>query len=122
MRSMSTALLAGAVICAAGCATGVPSTLTVPDPQHRYQNIDVAMTDAGTVRRCADNMLNASPANLATNVTTRAAGTGSNIVVDVGAILNNVGMFNESVPVTYRCTYRNGIMVHGTWTSGLKGD
>jgi hypothetical protein len=105
----------------AGCTVSTPSTLTVPDPQIRHQNIDVAMTDAGTARRCAENMLNASPANVATNVTTRITGTGSNVIVDVGAELQDVGMFNETVPVTFRCTYTNGIMSHGTWTSGLRG-
>lgn len=34
----------------AGCTVSTPSTLTVPDPQIRHQNIDVAMTDAGTAR------------------------------------------------------------------------
>ncbi len=80
------------------------------------------MTDAGTARRCADNMINASPANEATNVTTRVTGTGRNIVVDVGAKLAMQGIFPTMLPVTYRCTYSNGIMVHGTWTSGLNGD
>lgn len=108
------------MVCA-GCAVITPSTLTVRDSQDRHQNIDVAMTDAGTARRCADNMLNSSPANVATNVTTHITGTGPNIIVDVGAELQGVGLFNQSVPVTFRCTYTNGIMTHGTWTSGLRG-
>lgn len=109
------------IMLCAGCAMSTPSTLTVRDPQNRRQNTDVAMTDAGTARRCADNMLNASPVNVATNVTTHVTGTGPNVVVDVGGVLQGVGMFNQSLPVTFRCTYTNGVMTHGTWTSGLKG-
>lgn len=121
MKLMSAAVVALAVIGAAGCAISTPTTLTISDPQHRHQNIDVALTDAGTAHRCADNMLNASPPNVATNVTTHVVGTGQNVVIDVGATLNDIGIFNQSLPVTYRCTYANGIMTLGTWTSGLKG-
>lgn len=103
-----------------GCATGTPTTLTLKDPQHRYLDNEVAMTDAGTARRCAENMLNASPAVAATDVSTKVSGSGKNIVVDVYATLLNVGFFSQSLPVSYRCTYINGMM-STTWTGGLKG-
>lgn len=115
------ACCAALTIALAGCATGTPSTLTVRDPQNRHIDNKIAMTDEGTARRCADNMINASPANEAINVTTRTVGTGDNIVVDVGATLLMQGTFAQTLPVTYRCTYSNGLMTLGTWTSGLKG-
>lgn len=94
-----------------GCAVSAPSVLTLSVPQNRHQKIDVAMNDAGTARRCADNMLNASPATFATNVTTHITGTGPNVIVDVRAELHGVGLFNQSVAVTFRCTYTNGNVV-----------
>lgn len=120
--NLTTAGCAALTIAFAGCAMSTPSTLTVDDPLHRHLDDKVAMTDSGTARRCADNMLNASPADEATNVTTRIIGSGPNVVVDVGAVLTMRGVFAQPLPVSFRCTYVNGNMTHATWTSGLKGD
>ena len=105
-----------------GCATGMPSTLTLHDPQDRQLNIEAASTDVGTARRCAENMLKVSAASKATNITTHITGTGDNIVVDVSATLSDPDMSSAPKTGSYRCTYSNGIITEGRWISRLKSD
>lgn len=108
------------VMALSACATPIPKTLKLKDPHHRHINDEVAATDEGTARRCVENMLNASPAVSATDISTNVIGTGRNIIVDVNATLLDVGFFGRSLPVSFRCTGVNGMM-STTWTGGLKG-
>lgn len=108
------------VVALSGCATQIPTTLTLKDPHHRHINDEVAATDEATARRCVENMLNASPAVSATDISTKVIGTGRNVIVDVDATLLDVGFFGRSLPVSFRCTGVNGMM-STTWTGGLKG-
>ncbi|WP_131542725.1 hypothetical protein [Paraburkholderia hospita] len=103
-----------------GCAN--PTRHTLSNPQQRHLDDKTALTDSGTARKCAENMLNASPASQAADVATRVARTGNGLIVDVDANLLDVGMFHESLPVGYRCTYEGDRLVRSTWTRGLKGD
>lgn len=116
LRKMLTATI---VIACAGCTTHVPSTLTVKDSVHRNLNHKVAWTDTGTSLRCAENMLNASPADSAESITYTMKGTGENATVNVDATLIDVGFWKSPLPVSYRCEYVNGWMVNGKFTKGL---
>jgi len=116
LRKMLTATI---VIACAGCTAHVPSTLTVKDSAHRNINNKVAWTDTGTALRCAENMLNSSPANSAESIAYTMNGTGDNATVNVDATLINVGFWKSPVPVSYRCVYVNGMMKNGNFTKGL---
>lgn len=116
LRKMVTTAI---VITCAGCTVHVPSTLTLKDSVHRSINNEVARTDAGTALRCAENMLNSSPADSAESIAYTMNGTGDNATVNVDATLINVGLWKSPLPVSYRCVYVNGIMTNGKFTKGL---
>jgi PBP1b-binding outer membrane lipoprotein LpoB len=104
----------------AGCAVTVPREMKLADPSNR-KTVDHPGTNLDSIRlACAETMLNASPASEATDIDVRVLSQGEIVVTEVDAVLKNVGMLNTSLPVTYRCEYRNGELASGTWTRGLK--
>lgn len=104
-----------------GCAFTIPHEMKLLDPSHRKsvnhpgKNID-AMRLA-----CAETMLNMSPATEATEIDARVVTNGDLVVAEVDAVLPNLGLFSQSLGVTYFCEYREGFLTFGTWTRGLKG-
>lgn len=100
-----------------GCA--VPTEVQVADPHVRTIDTKTGWTDETTVKKCVNNMINASPANKAVNVQTQYVGTGKSIIVDVSAVLVDFGYWSSSRKVGYKCEYRNGILAKSKWTEGL---
>lgn len=115
--AVSAALLATVAACAA------PTELMLSNPQDRRIDDRAGLTDSITAARCARNMLNASPATQAADITTRSSRFGADLTVDVDATLLNVGVGvgNDSMPVSYRCLYSGASLVKAAWTRGLRG-
>ncbi|GAB2952743.1 hypothetical protein [Hafnia psychrotolerans] len=107
------------ILACAGCATNVPTTLTLSDPGHRSINNKTALTDIGTASLCAKNMLNASPADAAQDIAVKMSGSGDNITVDVNATLLDFGYWHSQLPISYRCIYSDGVLKSGSFTKGL---
>jgi len=108
-----------ASLCALSAACSTPSHIRVSDSSRRVLDSKVGWTDQSTVSKCVSNMINASPAAEAVDVSARHSGTGKTIVVDVDATLINLGPLGVSKAVSYRCDYKAGVMVKGSWTRGL---
>lgn len=104
-----------------GCAVTVPREMKLSDPTHR-KSVDHPGKNIDAMRlACAETMLNASPATEATEIDARVLTTGDPVVTEVDAVLHNLGVFNQSLAVTFRCEYREGSFTFGTWTRGLTG-
>lgn len=104
----------------AGCAVTVPKEMKLADPYNR-KVVDNPGTNLNDISlACAETMINVSPATEATDIDVRVLSQGDLVVTEVDAVLKNVGAFNNNLPVTYRCEYRNGHLASGIWTRGLK--
>lgn len=104
-----------------GCANTVPREMKLADP-HNRKTVDHPGKNLDSIRlACAETMLNASPAIEATEIEVRVLSQTDPVIIEVDAELKDVGMFNQSLPVTYRCEYKEGSLALGTWTRGLKG-
>jgi hypothetical protein len=105
----------------ASCATSVPNEMKLADPNNR-KTINQPGTNIEAMRfACAETMLNASPATEASDIVVRVLSTSNPTIMEVDAILKNVGAFRGNLSVTYHCEYQNGSLTLGTWTRGLKG-
>lgn len=113
----SLVVLVAAVL--AACATTTPSEMTLQDPLHRRVEQEAGLTLEATVKRCAENMLNASPSDRAVEIHPRVISPNNPVVIEVDAVLPNVGMFHEQRFVTYRCEYSGKLMTRSFWTRGL---
>lgn len=112
--------IAASAIFAAGCAVTVPTEMRLEDSNNR-KLVDNPGTNLDSIRlACAESMLNASPANEATNIDSRIVSQGDIVVSEVNATLNNLGGFKQSLPVTFRCEYQRGKLISTSWTRGLE--
>ena len=99
-----------------GCAVEVPRQMALSNPHNRH-TVDNPGTDVNAIRKaCAETMLNASPAEAATNIDAKALSGGSVVTVTVDATL--LGQFGRDI--TYECVYTDGRLTSGRWTRGLK--
>lgn len=114
-------LLSAAASFIAGCATTqVPREMKLADPSHRVLP-DHPGDDVDAIKlACAKAMLNASPADEAKNIDVRVVSTGTMVAVDVDADLQMVGLFRQTLPVTFHCEYEKGWLRKTNWTRGLK--
>lgn len=103
----------------AACATTTPSEMTLRDPLHRRIEQEAGPTLEATVKRCAENMLNASPSDRAVKITPRVISPNNPIVIEVDAVLPDFGVLREQRFVTYRCEYGGKLMARSFWTRGL---
>jgi|SRR5450830_244778 len=105
------------VIGLSACSTVIPTEMSLADPSHRDLENEAGSNNNITIRRCAENMLKDSPANHAVGIKTRIISP-TPLVIEVDAVLTNIGPFNQRVLVTYRCEYTNRNLTSATWTSG----
>jgi len=111
-------VLAAFAIFISGCSTITPIEMTLSDPLNRKINDEAGFNNDISMRRCSENMLNASPAVSAANINPHIVSV-SPLRIDVDAMLTNMGPLNQSLAVTYRCEYVNRKMTLGTWTKGF---
>lgn len=103
-----------------GCAVAVPQEMKLADPMHRIAE-DHPGTNLNAMRlACADTMLKYSPAKEAFNIDSQPISQGEVVTVEVNAVLKNVGMWREDLPITFRCEYQQGKLASTRWTLGLK--
>lgn len=103
-----------------GCAVTVPQEMKLADPVHRIADADPG-TNLNAMRlACADTMLKYSPANEAFNIDSQPISQGETVTIEVNAVLKNVGMWREDLPITFRCEYQQGKLASTRWTRGLK--
>lgn len=101
------------------CTTTTPTEMTLRDPYHRRINQEAGSTLEATVKRCAENMLNASPVDRAAEISPRVISPHNPMIIEVDALLLDFGVFRVQRPVTYRCEYSGKSMTKGFWTRGL---
>ncbi|BEV72284.1 hypothetical protein THUN1379_17660 [Paludibacterium sp. THUN1379] len=117
VRTMITVFSISALV---GCAVTIPKEMKLADP-HNRKTVDNPGTNLDAIRlACVETMLNASPATEAIDINVRVLSQGDLVVTEVDALLKYDGMFNQRLPVTYHCEYRNGRLASGVWTRGLK--
>ncbi|MRW82907.1 hypothetical protein GJ698_02230 [Pseudoduganella sp. FT26W] len=103
-----------------GCATKIPKEMVLKDPLNRVIESNVGSNVDKIRLACAKNMLAASPANHATDISTRVVSQGEITTIDVDAVLHISGSFSPPLPVTFNCSYKNGNIYQTHWTRGLK--
>ena len=105
-------------------AEGLPTELKLDHPDQRRMAATPGKTLEAMQRACPVSLLNAAPATEAHNITEHILRQEDEVVIEVDAELSNVAVGNEhkTLPVTYRCEYRDGLMTVGVWTRGMVGD
>lgn len=110
------------MICAAAiaaCSITVPSQMTLSNPNKR-KTIDEPGTNIDSQRfACADRMLNLSPAVKAVDIETRVLSKDDPTIIEVDALLKNVGSSDHDLAVSYHCEYLGGALTLGKWTRGI---
>jgi len=119
MRSTKSILIL-VVIGLCACSTVIPIEMTLADPSYREMENEAGSNNNMAMRRCAENMLKDSPANHAVGIKARIISP-TPLVIEVNAVLTNIGPFNQRIPVTYRCEYTNRNLTSATWTSSSAG-
>lgn len=102
------------------CAITVPQEMKLSDPNNR-KLVDHPGHNIDSMRlACAQSMLNASPATEAVDIQATVVSSKNPTIVNVDAVLLDVGFFKSALPVTYRCQYSDGYLTNTNWTRGLK--
>lgn len=105
-------------------AEGYPTELKLDHPDQRRLVSKPGKSLEAMQKACPVSLLNASPATEARNISEHILRLEDEVVIEVDADLQNVAVGNEhkTLPVTYRCEYRDGLMTLGIWTRGMVGD
>jgi len=112
-------LLSAVALISVSCADTIPREMTLTDPNNRYIEVETDNDLQSMQRVCAENMLNASPASKAINITPRVVSDLEEKVIEVDAVLVGIGYFNQDLPVIYLCKFKNEKMTFSTWVRGL---
>lgn len=118
---MSRVAIAAVTVALTGCATEVPTELSLERGAPRIVDDHPGTSVSAMRRACANTMLASAPADHALQVTPKTLAEGTLTVIEVDAVLTDIGMFRQELPVTYRCEYRDGRLTLGTWVRGLPG-
>ena len=112
-------LLSAITLISVSCADTTPREMSLADPNNRELLTETDDNLQSMQRVCAENMLNASPASEAINISPRVMSNLEEKVIEVDALLVDIGYFKEDLPVTYLCKFKNGTMTYATWVRGF---
>ena len=120
----SSALLLSGFAATAHAATGYPTELKLTHPDQRRIVEMAGKTLEAMQQACPVSMLNASPSTEERNISERLVRQEDEVVIEVDAELMNVpvGKEHKTLPVTYRCEFRDGRMIWGVWARGMVGE
>ncbi len=120
MRTVATVCtILTCVLAVAACSAPIPTELKLAASGKRAIN-DQPGTEINAQRfACAERMLNLSPASQAKEIDARVLSKGEPVIIEVDAMLLNVGSYGRSLPVTYHCEYLGGALTLAKWTRGL---
>ena len=110
----------------AHAADSYPTELTLAHPDQRQMSNPAGKSMEAMQAACPQSMLNIAPATQARNISERVLRYGNNqdqTIIETDAELVNVpvGTEQKTIPVTFRCEFRDGLLTLGVWTRGLVG-